>query len=317
MVSIPLSTPLVFAVALSVHGLRKRSLSPSGAAAAFAVGYTTLSVPLRAFGISLIIFYLAGSRATKVGKTLKKQLEEGHQDAGYRNAAQVLCNSLSAVVAALLWSAFYEPQSWQSRILDLGHVNEYLGVQKMPYNLEQWCPLTPPPAATWSRALLFVTLGHFACCLGDTLASELGILSRSPPILITTLKPVPPGTNGGLSMVGTLASLMGGLIMGATLAVSLLIQSTACRSEWIGVVTQLVVLGTLAGGLGSLLDSLMGATLQCTRFLNNTKRILTDEAPAPAADADVKVVSGYDVLTNNQVNLLSSIATAAILGALA
>ena len=49
----------------------------------------------------------------------------------------------------------------------------------------------------------------------------------------------------------------------------------------------------------------MGATLQCTRFLNNTKRILTDEAPAPAADADVKVVSGYDILTNNQVSPLS------------
>ncbi|TBU36320.1 integral membrane protein DUF92-domain-containing protein, partial [Dichomitus squalens] len=52
---------------------------------------------------------------------------------------------------------------------------------------------------------------HFACCLGDTLASELGILSRSPPILITTLKRVPPGTNGGLSVLGTLASVGGGL----------------------------------------------------------------------------------------------------------
>ena len=40
--------------------------------------------------------------------------------------------------------------------------------------------------------------------------------------------------------------------MGVTLAASLLIQSTACRSEWTNVVVQLVVLGTLAGGLGSL-----------------------------------------------------------------
>ncbi|KAI9069418.1 hypothetical protein FKP32DRAFT_1559649 [Trametes sanguinea] len=311
------SVPLILAVALSLHGLRKRSLSPSGAIAAFVVGYTTLSVPLRTFGIALIIFYLAGSRATKVGKTLKKQLEEGHQDAGYRNAAQVLCNSLTSAIAALLWSALYEPRSWQSWILEESGVEKALVLPRVSYDLELWCPVTPPPTASWSRVLLFATLGHFACCLGDTLASELGILSRSPPILITTLKPVPPGTNGGLSLVGTLASLMGGLIMGVTMAVSLLVQSTACRSAWMDVLLPLVLWGTAAGGFGSLLDSLLGATLQCTRFLNTTKRILTDEAGAPAPDADVKVVSGYDILTNNQVNLISSIATAILLGALA
>ncbi|OSD02188.1 hypothetical protein PYCCODRAFT_1368246 [Trametes coccinea BRFM310] len=311
------SAPLILAVALSLHGLRKRSLSPSGAIAAFIVGYTTLSVPLRTFGIALIIFYLAGSRATKVGKTLKKQLEEGHQDAGYRNAAQVLCNSLTAALTAVLWSALYEPRSWQSWVLEGTGVEQTSIISRVSYNFDRWCPLTPPPAASWSRVLLFATLGHFACCLGDTLASELGILSRSPPILITTLKTVPPGTNGGLSLVGTLASLMGGLIMGVTMAVSLLVQSTACRSAWSNVLLPLVLWGTAAGGLGSLLDSLLGATLQCTRFLNTTKRILTDEAGAPTPDADVKVVSGYDILTNNQVNLISSIITAVLLGALA
>ncbi|KAH9857431.1 integral membrane protein DUF92-domain-containing protein [Lenzites betulinus] len=317
MASIPLNTPLVLAVALSLHGLRKRSLSPSGAAAAFFVGYTMLNVPLRTFGISLIIFYLAGSRATKVGKALKTKLEEGHQEAGYRNAAQVLCNSLSAAVAALLWSALYEANSWPAKLYDASNLHAIADAQSLPHDFAQWCPLTPPPSASWSRTLLFVTLGHFACCLGDTLASELGILSSSPPILITTFKRVPPGTNGGLSKTGTLASLMGGLIMGMTMAVSLVVQSTACRSAWTSVVPSLLLWGTAAGGLGSLLDSLLGATVQQTRFLTSTKRILTDEAPAPVSGADVKVVSGYDLLTNNQVNLLSSIATAVILGVLA
>ncbi|OJT08560.1 Transmembrane protein 19 [Trametes pubescens] len=317
MVSIPFNTPLILACALSLHGLRKRSLSPSGAAAAFFVGYTMLAVPLRTFGVALIIFYLAGSRATKVGKALKTKLEEGHQEAGYRNAAQVLCNSLSAAVAALLWSALYEANSWPSKLYEAANLSEVAAAPKLPYDFSQWCPLTPPPSASWSRPLLFVTLGHFACCLGDTLASELGILSRSPPILITTLKVVPPGTNGGLSKTGTLASLMGGLIMGITIAASLVVQSTACRSAWMSVVPPLLLWGTFAGGLGSLVDSLLGATLQQTRFLNSTKRILTDEAPEPAKDADVKVVSGYNLLTNNQVNLISSIATAVILGVLA
>ena len=118
-----------------------------------------MSVRLSAYGVALIVFYLTGSRATKVGKALKKRLEEGHQDAGYRNAAQVLCNSLSAVIAALAWSALYDPYSWVAQGLralgwDLG-----LGPHKVWFDIDRWCPLTPPPAASWSRALIFVTLG--------------------------------------------------------------------------------------------------------------------------------------------------------------
>lgn len=52
-----------------MHGLRKGSLSSSGAAAAFLVGYGHLANPLKVFGTSLIVFYLVGSRATKVSVT--------------------------------------------------------------------------------------------------------------------------------------------------------------------------------------------------------------------------------------------------------
>ncbi|CCM00142.1 uncharacterized protein FIBRA_02169 [Fibroporia radiculosa] len=296
---------------LAIHGLRKRSLSPSGAAAAFVVGFTMIAVPLHVFGASLVVFYLIGSRATKVGKQLKASLEEAHQEAGYRTAAQVLCNSASAFAASQLWSAFFVPGSVLGTIL-----SNALSPQ-MPYDLVRWCPLTPPASASWSRPLLFMSLGHFACSLGDTLASELGILSRSPPILITTLKSVPPGTNGGMSVVGTLASIGGGLLMGLTFATSLLIESAACRAQWIDIVLQLATWSTIAGGLGSLLDSFLGATIQRTRYSNITKRILTDESGKPRSTDDIKVVSGYDILTNNQVNLLSSIVVALALGTLA
>lgn len=57
--------PLLFALLLSGHGLRKRSLSPSGAFAAFIVGWAMMNVKVRAVGVSLIVFYLTGSRATK------------------------------------------------------------------------------------------------------------------------------------------------------------------------------------------------------------------------------------------------------------
>ena len=57
--------PLFLACLLSAHGLRKKSLSPSGAITAFLVGFLTLEGAIYVFGATLIGFYLMGNRATK------------------------------------------------------------------------------------------------------------------------------------------------------------------------------------------------------------------------------------------------------------
>jgi hypothetical protein len=57
--------PFLTILLLSGHGLRKKSLSPSGALTAVVVGSLMLSGGVRAFGLALIALYLAGSRATK------------------------------------------------------------------------------------------------------------------------------------------------------------------------------------------------------------------------------------------------------------
>jgi len=51
--------------------------------------------------------------------------------------------------------------------------------------------LTSAPEGVRSAARAGGVLGYFACCCGDTWASELGQLSEAEPTLITTLKPVP------------------------------------------------------------------------------------------------------------------------------
>jgi uncharacterized membrane protein len=88
--------------------------------------------------------------------------------------------------------------------------------------------------------------------MGDTLASELGILSNTPPILLTTLKTVPPGTNGALSLLGTAASIGGGMAMGWTMWAALSVENAACRDQTGDLFLLLLGWGAVAGGLGSL-----------------------------------------------------------------
>jgi uncharacterized membrane protein len=154
--------PVLLAGLLGAHGLRKRSLSISGAIAALIVGSSMFAVPLRTFGITLITFYLLGSRATKFEAKHKRTLEEGFDDGGRRSAWQVLCNSFSAFVAAILWSAYFvrperDVYSWAaSSVVEMAG---YAPLTIKTYDPTKWCAISPANGGGWSRALIFVALG--------------------------------------------------------------------------------------------------------------------------------------------------------------
>lgn len=99
-------------------------------------------------------------------------------------------------------------------------------------------------------------------------------------------------------------------MMGLTLAMSLILENNRCRDHWVEVLIPLVGWGTVAGGLGSMVDSVLGATIQRTRYSEERKHILQDDSPD---GTDVKIISGVHVLSNNQVNLISSVFTALVL----
>lgn len=162
--------------------------------------------------------------------------------------------------------------------------------------------------APWRSFLLASYIGHYACCAADTWASELGVLSKSKPRLVTTLRTVPPGTNGGVSLLGLAASALGGAFVGLLYLVMSLFSSTTQP--------QVIALGATAGLFGSLLDSLLGATLQATWFDTSAKKICEERAPSAGAATAVHVC-GVDVLTNEQVNAVSVLVTTVASGYLA
>jgi uncharacterized protein (TIGR00297 family) len=91
----------------------------------------------------------------------------------------------------------------------------------------------------------------FAAKLADTCGSEIGKRWGRHTVLITTLKPVPPGTEGAISVEGTVASLVGSAVM-ATLMLWLgLLSDGGC---WL--------LVALVGLVATLLESWIGADLQ-------------------------------------------------------
>lgn len=98
----------------------------------------------------------------------------------------------------------------------------------------------------------------FSSALADTLSSEIGILSKRKPVLITTLEEVEPGTDGGITPLGMNAAIVGAAIIAAVHFVIF------------GNVFLFMVL-VLSGFFGSLVDSFFGAVFERKGMLNNAE----------------------------------------------
>lgn len=100
---------------------------------------------------------------------------------------------------------------------------------------------------------------NYAAVAADTLSSELGILSPTPPRLLTSasLRVVPRGTNGGVTPTGLAAGFGGAFAVAATSAVLLPFCAGRARAGWVAGMT-------VWGGLGSVLDSVLGGVLQAS-----------------------------------------------------
>jgi len=107
---------------------------------------------------------------------------------------------------------------------------------------------------------LIFQLGFFgavSAALADTLSSEIGYYSKKQPWLISTFKRVPRGTDGGVTRLGELAGLLGGLTIGLLYLIFF--------QNYIH-----FVIIVLAGVIGTNVDSIAGAIFETKKVLNNT-----------------------------------------------
>ena len=154
------------------------------------------------------------------------------------------------------------------------------------------------PATPWFPALV----GALATVNADTWATVVGMLSRRPPRLVTTLRRVPAGTSGGITPLGTLAGLLGAGLVGAVAALAPPSPAPGRygRSGRFGILGRAIV----AGLSGSLADSLLGATLQ-GRYRCPACGVLTERARHRCGTPTI-LVGGWRWLNNDAVNLASS-----------
>lgn len=183
------------------------------------------------------------------------------------------------------------------------------------------------PASTCFRnrpddLLVVGVIANYAATLADTLSSELGILSRSPPRLITTLRETPRGTNGGVTLYGVGVGAAGAAVIGVVAAALL----PACEDAWgLGDKVWFVGFVALVGAAGSLLDSVLGALFQqsvldvrsrkIVEAPNGAKVLVVPEQQRRTSEKDLQrgnsrvviTAQRWGVLSNNQVNLVMAI----------
>jgi uncharacterized protein (TIGR00297 family) len=168
----------------------------------------------------ILAFMIVGSIATRYRFEYKTSLGAAESHGGVRGYVNVFSNLLVGTIAAVLFGL-------------AGQVGF-------------------PHQAMFTA--LFV--GSVATAAGDTVAGEIG-MTTSAPVLITSGEIVPRGTNGGITLEGEIAAVLGALAVAA--------------AAWAMGVTSLPMLAvcTFAGFIGTNVDSLVGATLENGGYIGN------------------------------------------------
>ncbi len=261
---------LVFSSGIGLLAYKRRSLTKGGAAGAVVTGTTIFGLGGWSWGLSLIYFFVSSTLLSHFREKEKAQTAADKFSKGSRrDLAQVAANGGVAALCAALNGAVR--------------------------------------SETAQNALQTAFAGALATATADTWATELGVLSSRKPRLLTTGRPVAPGTSGGITPLGSATSALGALSLGLVLR-----ATGGPRRSPAG-----LPLLTLLGGLtGCACDSLLGATVQAMYFCPLCQH--ETERAVHSCGTRTRPLRGISWCNNDVVNLFATCAgslTALVLNA--
>lgn len=283
---------------LAVFSYKKHIVTKSGLVAAFLLGLGIWLLSSWAWFFLMLLFFLITAQFTHYKYQLKRRYGAAQDKGGARAWPNVLANGvlpLSFAVASFALVMLLGGDAYGRTTVGVG----LLAVQAVPVT-----------------SLCFAAfLGALATATADTLATEIGLLNPTPPRLIT--KPrrlVPPGTSGGVSLAGELATVMGSLLIGGAAAILaspfwLLIAGYIPLPLASFAPVTMVVVAVAGGFVGCTVDSLLGATIQGMWRCRVCGK-LTEKKSHCGEPADY--VRGNRFFDNHVVNLVSGLVGALV-----
>ena len=143
------------------------------------------------------------------------------------------------------------------------------------------------PSELWYAAYIATV----AAATADTWATEIGFFARSSPRNCINFKKVEKGTSGGITLLGTIGSILGSIVI--VVSADLFIEDNT-----------LILLLILGGFLGSVVDSIAGSTIQavyiCSQCGKTTE--LSNHCKKPA-----NLIKGNRFINNDVVNILCTL----------
>ncbi|MBM3128008.1 MAG: DUF92 domain-containing protein [Chloroflexi bacterium] len=165
-----------------------------------------------------------------------------------------------------------------------------------------WGALLALAYAFAPQPILFVAfVGALATVNADTWATELGVLSKTAPRLITNGRVVAVGASGGVTAFGTFVAFGGALLIGVLASGA----QFAINNYQLTIDNWQLLIVALAGLFGALFDSFLGATVQAIYYCDFDRK--ETEARVHRCGRATRLIRGWRWLDNDWVNFLASV----------